>query len=148
SVSALADDKPVLKLTTPTTAVHLLGAHCPWNCWLSSLFAPAVTRDNVAALPIVNASTDKVTIKATFVPTNGLAIGQQSTYLTLNGPQGEHMVGAGDAQPIELARSATAELKLALGSRDLPSGLYTGQIELRAELAAGNVDPVIQVIPV
>lgn len=148
SISALADDKPTLKLTTPTTTVRLFGAHCLWNCWFSSLFAPAIARENVAALPVINASTDKVTLRATFVPTNGLAMGQESTYLALVGPQREQMVGAKDAQAVELAGGATAQLKLALVSSDLPSGLYTGQIELRAEPAAGNANPVTEIIPI
>src|SRR5262249_12073341 len=122
---------------------------------VSSLFAPVITRDNVAALPVINASTDKVTIRATFVPTNGLAMGQESNYLALVGPQREQMVGAKDAQAVELAGGATAQRKLALVSSDLPSGLYTGQIELRTERAAGsanpaagNANPVTEIIPI
>jgi hypothetical protein len=134
-------EKPVLKLTTPPAAVRLLGAHCRISCWLSGLFAPAVVRDNVAAVPVTNTSKSPVEIKATFVPTNGLAMAQRPGYLTLEDRPGENMM-AENSPAIQLRDGDTAQLKLALKSTRLPAGLYTGQLKFEAN--APNAAPITQ----
>lgn len=135
-----ADDKTVLRLTTPTTAVRLLGAHCLTNCWLSGLFAPAVIRETVTAVAVTNMSKDSVQLSASFAPSNGLAMAR-ADYLGLEGPRGQSMFADGNSA-IALASGDTAQLKLRLKSTQLPSGLYTGYVQFRA--TAPNADPLTQ----
>jgi hypothetical protein len=83
SAPALAQTKPVLKLKTPETAIRRVGADCLMTCRLSGLFAPAVVRDNVAALAVTKGSPVSVKLTAKFIPTNGLALAQKNEFLEL-----------------------------------------------------------------
>jgi hypothetical protein len=141
---ALAQEKAVLKLTTPTTAVRLFGAHCTIACWISGLFAPAVVRDRVAAVPVTNGSKDKIKVSAQLIPTNGLALAANAPYLKLSSLSGQDMVTSGNAPEIEVAAGETAQLKLEAASADLTSGLYTGQLQFRAVPTAGSADAITQ----
>ncbi len=139
------DEKVVLKLTAPMAPLRLFGANCLTSCWLSGLFAPAVVREYVTEVPLSNAAKEPVTVTATFVPTNGLAMAQKLGYLTLEGSPGENMLGANHAA-IQLPEGDTTQLKLALTSTQLPAGVYTGQVQFKA--TGPNADPVTQVTAV
>jgi len=142
--------KPVLKLKTPDAAVRLFGASPPW-LWLSALFAPSVERDKVVAIPVINTSTENIKLTATFVPTNGLAMAHPPG-LTLADVSGASQAStdilANPAAPVGIPHGDTAQLKLVLGSTDLPAGLYTGQIQFKAESAGQAADPITQVTSV
>lgn len=143
--------KSVLKLKTPDVGVRLYGARCWLTCWLSTLFAPAVARDNVAAVPVFNTSTEPVVLSAKFVPTNGLAMAHAPALaldpVPLAASAGNMLA---DPRATALIASAdTAQLKLELGSTTpLPAGLYTGQIQFQAKPATGNADPITQITTV
>ena len=141
--------KTALRLKTPETGVRLYGAHCQLTCWLSALFAPAVERDRVAAVPVINTSTENVTLSAKFVPTNGLAMAQEPKLaLDRVPPTAPPTNLLGPKATIRIASGDTAQLKLELTSTRLPAGLYTGQIQFQVEPASGNADPITQITTV
>jgi hypothetical protein len=141
----IAQTKPTLKLQTPTASVRLLAADCLTNCWLSGLFAPAVVRDRVAALPVTNASAVPVRIASKLVASNGLALEYVDGHLTLEDTDKKSIL----ATPLELGSGETANLKIAasLGS-GLPAGFYSTQLLLLATARDGNADPLAQAVAI
>lgn len=143
--------KSVLKLKAPDAGVRLYGAHCRLICWLSALFAPAVFRDQVAAVPVINISSEPVILSAKFVPTNGLAMANApalaldpvplaaSAKNMLTDPNATALIASGDTVQFKLERGSTPPL---------PAGLYTGQIQFQAKPATGNADPITQITTV
>jgi hypothetical protein len=149
-VASETQPKPVLKLKTPEAAVRLFGASPPW-LWLSALFAPSVERDRVVAVPVINTSTENVKLTATFVPTNGLAMAHPPglTLTQVSGaPPASRDILSNAAVPVGIPHGDTAQLKLELGSTDLPAGLYTGQIQFTAASDGQTADPITQITSV
>jgi hypothetical protein len=139
-----------LRLKTPEAAVRLYGADCHRLCSLSALFAPAVERDRVAAVPVTNLSTQPVIVSVHFVPTNALAMAKAPQLALEPVPTvaGAKNLLADPKATILVPNGDTAQLKLALQSTRLPAGLYTGQIEFHASPAAGNAVAITQIATV
>jgi hypothetical protein len=103
----------------------------------------------VAAVPVINTSTENVTLSAKFVPTNGLAMAQEPKLaLDRVPPTAPPTNLLGPKATIRIASGDTAQLKLELTSTRLPAGLYTGQIQFQVEPASGNADPITQITTV
>jgi hypothetical protein len=141
-----------LKLKAPDAGVRLLGANCRnrLTCWLSGVFAPTVVRDRVAAVPVINTSTESVQLSAKFIPTNGLAMGRPPGLTLQQVPAAaapkDMLTNPAGIGPIPSGE--TAQLKLELDSSRVPAGLYTGQIQFTAAPTTGKAEPVTQITTV
>lgn len=148
SVLPQPQTKTALRLKTPEAVVRLYGADCKILCSLSALFAPAVERDRVAAVPVTNLSTQGgAIVSVRFVSTNPLAMAY-APKLSLDSVPTETAPMSLLADPnatVSIASGETKQLRLALQSTRLPAGLYTGQLEFRAKPETDNADPITQV---
>ncbi len=126
---AQAQDNPTIKLIVPENTIQLVGARCGRTCWLSALFAPATAREKTAAVEVTNLSAFRVTIYVKFLPSNGLAIAENSQYISVQDSTQRDLLKSGGSPDFDLGSGDEATLKLALDPSRLPPGLYTGRLQ-------------------